>query len=112
MDPKPDASRLRDQLHLVGVESQLVQAAQPLGDPVPLVGRAEELVVIEFRSQPGVPALEFLADHDRIDVRGQQVPGLQVHQLAAYPLAGQLEVETTLPSVREGCFSLVSVSTR
>ncbi len=94
--PQPVALRRADQLDLLGVETEVVEPAQPLGDPVPLLVRAEYLLPGELVPQPVVAPRQLLGDLQRVDVGRQQVGGLQVEQLAEDPLDGQIEVIVAL----------------
>lgn len=64
--------RAADQLYFVGVEAQVVEAAQALGDPVSLLFRAQRLLPGQLIPEGLVPALEFLARLHRVDPVGQQ----------------------------------------
>ena len=96
-DPQPVPVGGADQLDLVGVEAELVEPPQPLGDPVPLLVRAQDLLPGQLVPQRGVPALQLFGDVQRVDVLGQQLAGFQVEQLAVDPFLGQFQVVFALP---------------
>jgi len=89
--------RRGDQLDLVGVEAELVEPVQPFGDPAPLVLGAQDLLAGQLLPQGLVAASQLLGDLERVDIVLQQPAGLQVEQLAGYPLGGQLDVVLALP---------------
>jgi hypothetical protein len=96
-DPQPVPGRGTDQLDLLGVEAELVEPPQPLGDAVPLLVRAQDLLPGQLLPQRGVPAAQLLGDVQRVDVGRQQLARLQVEQLAKDPLRGQFQVVVPLP---------------
>jgi hypothetical protein len=96
-DPQLAAVRGADQLELVGVEPEVVEPAQALGDPMPLLGRPQRLLPGQLLPQRLVAVLYLLAGLQRVDVVRQQLARLQVHQLAADPLDRELDVPVPLP---------------
>ena len=70
---------------------------QPFGDPAPLVLGAQDLLAGQLLPQGLVAASQLLGDLERVDIVLQQPAGLQVEQLAGYPLGGQLDVVLALP---------------
>jgi hypothetical protein len=86
-----------DELDLVGVEAELVEPVQPLGDPAPLIPGIQDLLAGELLPQGLVARAQLLGDLERVDVVRQPLAGLQVEQLARYPLGGQLDVVPALP---------------
>ena len=86
-----------DQLDLLGVEAELVEPVQALGDPVTLLLGAQDLLAGQLLPQRLIPPLELLGDLERVDVGREQLARLQVEQFAADPLGGQLHVITALP---------------
>ena len=51
-DPQPGALFAVDQFHLVGIEAELVEPAQPLGDTVPLILGADSSSLVSSSHKP------------------------------------------------------------
>ena len=96
LEPQLVAVTGADQLDLVGVEAELVEPAQALGDPVPLLVGLQDLLAGQLLPQRLVPAPELLGDLHRVHVGREQLARLQVEQLAVDPLDGQLDVPLAL----------------
>ena len=68
--PEPVPVRRADQLHLVGVEAELVEPAQPLRDPVALVVRVQQLFPGQLVPETFVPPGQLRGDLQRVQVSG------------------------------------------
>jgi hypothetical protein len=104
LGPNPQLAALgrADQLQLVGVEPEVVEPAQPLGDPMALLLRPQRLLPGQLLPERLVAALYFLTGLQRVDVVRQQLARLQVHELAADPLDRELDVPVPLPVGQDG----------
>ena len=99
---EPVPVRRADQLHLVGVEAELVEPAQPLRDPVTLVIRAEQLLAGQLVPQALVAPGQLGGDLQRVQLRAEQLTGLEVEELAVNPLLGQVHVVMPLARGQRG----------
>ena len=89
-----------DELHLLDVEAELVEAAQALVDAVGLVG-PEDVLARQLRPQRLVAARHLGGRLDRIEARGQaDLRRLEVEQLAGHVLLGDLQVVRALPGAQ------------
>ena len=70
--PQLIAVRSTDQLQLIGVEPEVVEPAEPLGDPVALLGRAQLLLSGQLVPEPVVALAQLLPEGQRVNVRWQQ----------------------------------------
>ncbi len=100
-DPQPVPVGGADQLDLIGVKAEVVQAAQPFGDAVPLVLRVDDDVLCEGGPQPLVPLGDLFGKVERFDVGWQELGGGQVEELPTHPFEGELDVVLPL-AVAEG----------
>ena len=100
--PEPVPVRRADQLQLVGVEAEIVEPPQPLRDPVPLVVRAQQLFPGQLIPEPLVPPRQLRGDLQRIQVRAEQLTGLEVEELAVHTFLGELHVVTPLARGQRG----------
>ena len=112
VEPQPVAVLARDELDLLDVEAELVQAAQPLVDPVARVVAerllARQLVPERRRTR----ATSSAAVSSGVELALAAELRLDVHQLAGDVLLGDQEVVPALPVGELGCSSPVSASTR
>ena len=97
VEPQAAAACVADELHLLDVEAELVEPAQPVVDAVGLV-RPEHVLARQLRPQRLVAAQHLRRRLERIEARGQAHLGrLEVEQLAGDVLLGDLQVVRALP---------------
>ena len=90
-----------DQLDLAGAEAEVVEPLEPLEHPEALLLGRDELLAGELVPEGLVLGADAHGQLDRVDVVGQEARGLDVQQLRADAVDGQVDVVRPLP-VGEG----------
>ena len=84
------------QLDFFDIETQIVEPRQPCDDLLVLLASRYQPCRRELVPQAVVALLEIFGDRERIDVRWEQAPALEVAQLPGDQFAGKEDVRLAL----------------